>query len=64
MAHPADELIHRLAAANETDRLADGLERRGGGLTAHAAKLARQRAELEREQLQRDLHRLVDGDET
>ena len=64
MAHRADDIIGRLAAANEADRIAAGLERRGGGLTAHAAELLRERAARERDQLARDVKRLVDGDDT
>jgi hypothetical protein len=61
---PGDEFIRRLAGVNEAERLADDLARRGGGLTAHAVELLRDRAGREREQLARDLARLVDGDET
>ena len=64
MAHPADDFIRRLAGANEADRIAGGLERRGGGLTAHAAKLLRERSARERDQLERDVRRLAHGDET
>jgi hypothetical protein len=64
VAHPGDEFIRRVAGVSEAERLADDLARRGGGLTAHAVDLLRDRAGREREQLARDVDRVIDGDET
>jgi hypothetical protein len=53
--------IAALAAANAADRLAADLDRRGGGLAAHAADLARDRAERERRTVEQLGRSILDG---
>lgn len=56
-----DELIAQLARAGEADRLATELERRGGGLTATAAAIAREQAARGRENAGRTLDHHTGG---